>query len=117
MVVDDSQLIVERMYTMLSEQKDVQTVYTAANYDEAVHLINHKKPDIVFLDIHLPGKNGIELLKYIVENFPGTKNVMLSNMGSSYYRQLCKETGALHFIDKSSEFDLIPQVLASISVK
>ena len=114
MIVDDSQLIIDRLIGMLDELDENHLVFTAGNYADAVTLVAEKKPDITFLDIHLPGKNGIALLKHIGENYPHIQNIMLSNEGSSFYRKLCKESGAVHFIDKSKEFELITEIIASM---
>ena len=99
---------------MLKETKAIGIVLTADNYDEAVMVLSEKKIDVVFLEINLSGKNGIELLEFIVKNHPGTKVIMLTNLVSKYYQRLCKNMGAMGFIDKSREFDLIPEMLAEI---
>lgn len=92
----------------------IQKIFTAVDYTEAVEILNEQKTDIVLLDIHLPGKNGIELLKFIVKNYPETKVIMLSNLVSEYYQRLCRKTGAAGFIDKSKEFDLIPKAIMNL---
>ena len=114
LIVDNSHLIVERLIGMLKETKAIGIVLTADNYDEAVMVLSEKKIDVVFLEINLSGKNGIELLEFIVKNHPGTKVIMLTNLVSKYYQRLCKNMGAMGFIDKSREFDLIPEMLAEI---
>lgn len=114
LIVDNSLLIIERLVNILREVKMAGKIFTATNYNEAVKIVIEKKPEIVLLDIQLPGKNGIELLKYLVRHHPDTKVVMLSNLVSVYYQRLCKKLGAVGFIDKSREFDLIPEVVAAL---
>lgn len=111
LIVDDSELIVQRLTGILKDVKNIQTLLTAADYQEALKIIIKKKPAIVLLDIHLPGKNGIDLLKLIVKEYPAIKVLMISNHASNYYQQRCKKIGAAGFIDKSKEFDLIPQLV------
>jgi DNA-binding NarL/FixJ family response regulator len=77
-------------------------------------MLTESRPDIVLLDIHLPVKSGIELLQYIRINHPATIVIMLTNESGDYYRKICKKLGAAYFIDKSREFELIPDILASI---
>jgi len=115
LIVDDSALIVERLIGMLNGLRSVKDITTASNYREAVVILAETEIDIVILDIHLTGKNGIDLLKFIVKNYPHIKVVMLSNAANKKYRESCKKEGALHFIDKSKEFELIPEVLTSLS--
>jgi DNA-binding NarL/FixJ family response regulator len=111
LIVDDSELIVQRLTGILKEVKNIQALFTAADYQEALKIIIKKKPAIVLLDIHLAGKNGIDLLKLIVKEYPAIKVLMISNHASDYYQRLCKKIGAAGFIDKSKDFDLIPQLV------
>jgi DNA-binding NarL/FixJ family response regulator len=49
-----------------------------------------------------------------VKNHPGIKVVMLSNLVSDYYQKTCKKIGAVHFIYKSKDFELIPGIVATL---
>ena len=114
LIVDNSLLILERLITILKEVKTADNILTAIDYTEAVNILKEKQTGIVLLDIQLPGKNGIELLRFIVKNHPEIKVVMISNLVSDYYQRLCKKIGAVHFIDKSKYFDLIHGVVAAL---
>jgi DNA-binding NarL/FixJ family response regulator len=63
------------------------------------------------LDIHLPDKSGLELLKLLKQRYPELDIVMLTNHTSGNYRETCERFGASHFLDKSSEFETIPSVI------
>ena len=114
LIVDNSFLIIDRLIGMLKEAASVEIIFTATNFNEAVDILKINKTDIVLLDIQLPGENGIELLKYIMKTYSEIKVVMLSNQVSKYYQQLCKKEGAVNFIDKSKDFDLIPEIVAAL---
>jgi DNA-binding NarL/FixJ family response regulator len=114
LIVDNSSLIIERLTSILKEVETVEKIFAATDYAGAVNMLEKEKADIALLDIQLPGKNGIELLKYIVKHHPGTRAVMLSNLVSDSYQRLCKEIGAVKFIDKSKDFDLIPEVVTAL---
>lgn len=116
MIIDNSLLIVERLIGILKEVKIAAKFFSAANYNEAVKILGEKEMDVVLLDIQLSGKSGIELLKFIVKNHPEVKVVIISNLVSVYYQRLCKKLGSAGFIDKSRDFDLIPEVVRSESV-
>ena len=90
LIVDDSSLIVEKLSEILRDVDSIEVVSKAASYSEAVELLAANPTDIAFLDIKLPGKNGIELLKFIKANYPGIKVIMLTNQVSEHYRKLCK---------------------------
>lgn len=60
-IVDDERLARQELKTMLAEHKDIEIIAECANAAEAKEKINQLKPDVVFLDIQMPGKNGLEL--------------------------------------------------------
>lgn len=114
LIVDDSDLIINRLMEMLSGLEEVSKVVSAEDYESAVHQLNASTVHVALLDIHLPGKNGIELLRYIGQRYPGVQSIMLTNMTSSHHKKACAEAGAVHFIDKSKAFEQIPEILRNI---
>jgi two-component system chemotaxis response regulator CheY len=113
LIVEDSALILERMDNMLSELDCISEVLKSENGIDALTSVYEKKPDVILLDINLPGKSGISILKEI-KSQSLVKVVMLTNYSDQYYRTLCAELGADHFLDKSTEFEKIPALLKSI---
>jgi response regulator of citrate/malate metabolism len=96
---------------MIGELSCVSDIFISHNYAEALKSIEENNPDMLLLDIHLPDKSGIDLLQFIVNNHPHIKVIMVSNKASQYYRELCMGIGANHFIDKSKEFEKIPEII------
>jgi DNA-binding NarL/FixJ family response regulator len=113
LIVDDSILILERMIPMLEELSDIQFVVHSANYNEAMELLKGLKPDIVLLDINLPDKSGIELLRKIKEEYKKIKVFMITNRANDYYKKICKKLGADNFFDKSKDFNLIAELISA----
>ncbi len=113
LIVDDSELVVQRLFEILSEAECIDHLYKANSYEQTVELIAIHKPDIVLLDIQIPGKNGIELLSFIKHQYPAIITVMLTNMVSDYYKDLCVSIGCNHFIDKSRDFEKIISIIKS----
>jgi DNA-binding NarL/FixJ family response regulator len=113
LIVDDSILILERMIPLLAEIENISFVVHAASYKEAFEVLSRLTPDMVLLDINLPDKSGIELLRVIKERQMDVAVLMISNNAGSYYRDICKKLGAQYFLDKSTDIDLIPTVLAN----
>ena len=90
----------------------VKSILYAGNYSEAVEMIRNGEIDIVLMDICLPGKKGIDLLRYIKKDNPSIKVIVITNHVDEHYRKLSKELKADHFIDKSKDFSLIPGLIA-----
>ncbi len=115
LVVEDSLMIIKRILDLLEEVKNIKLVVHAANYFESIKMINEIDADIVLLDINLPDKSGIELLKEIKQIRPHIKIIMLTNHASDNYRDLCAYMGADFFLDKSNDFEKIPATIASLN--
>jgi DNA-binding NarL/FixJ family response regulator len=114
LIVDSSLFIIERLVSMLKEVQTIKKIFTAINYNSAIEVLNKEKADVVLLEIQLPVKEGIGLLKHIVVHFPETKVIVLSNLAGNYYQKLCTAAGAYRFVDKSKDFDKIPEILLNI---
>jgi two-component system chemotaxis response regulator CheY len=113
LIVEDSTLILERMNGLLSELSCISHIDKSGNGFDALTLVTQKNHDVILLDINLPGKSGLSVLKEIKNNSKATV-VMLTNYSDEYYRSLCAELGADHFLDKSTEFEKIPALLETI---
>jgi two-component system chemotaxis response regulator CheY len=117
LIVDDNPHFIQRMANLLRESSDRVHVYTAGNYDEALKQLDSRKHDTILLDINLPGRNGITLLKKILERNCHCKVVIISNNSSDYYRKQCEKLGAIHFLDKTTEFHLAPSIVTNTVTK
>jgi len=115
LVVEDSLLIIERILSLLNESRNIKMIIHAVNYKESVKMINEINADIVLLDLNLPDKSGIELLKEIKHNHPQIKVIVLTNHASDNYREICTYMGADYFFDKSSDFDKITETINSMN--
>jgi DNA-binding NarL/FixJ family response regulator len=115
LVVEDSLLIIERILSLLNESTNIKMIIHAVNYNESVKMINEINADIVLLDLNLPDKSGIELLKEIKHNHPQIKVIVLTNHASDNYREICTYMGADYFFDKSSDFDKITKTINSMN--
>jgi len=114
MVVDDSIAIAQRLTNILYGMESVGLVLHAADYDKAMALLSHCSIPFLLVDINLPGKNGIDILRSISKTGYKTKVMMISNQSNSYYRELCASLGASYYFDKSDDFDKIPFVISQL---
>lgn len=113
-IVDDSALVRERIITMISEHPGIEITGQAENALEGIDSIRKLKPDVVILDIRMPGGNGIEVLKNIKKNSSGPTIIILTNYPYPQYRKKCMEAGADFFFDKSTEFNKIIEVIKKL---
>jgi DNA-binding NtrC family response regulator len=112
LIVDDNLGFVDRVVSMLEDSVNRSNINIASNYDEARRIFFREEHRVVLLDINLPGKNGIDLLKLFKEAKKETEVIMITNHADSYYRQQCMELGAEYFLDKSHDFTLLPGIIS-----
>ena len=97
--------------------KGIEIVGQAQRGDEAVGSIRKLKPDVVILDIRMSGGNGIEAFQRIKKENPDITVIMFTNYPYSQYKKKCMEAGADFFLDKSIEFDEIPEIFKTLKTK
>jgi CheY-like chemotaxis protein len=114
LIVDDNKNYIDRLVTLLDEAGNTGSIITANDYNEAISLIAKEKPNIVLLDMNMPGKSGIEVLHYIKREGWDCKVIMITNHSNESYQKLCRDAGADHFLDKSRDFELIPSLIDEI---
>lgn len=114
-MVEDSLLIIERIIALLDEAENIKMVIHAANYEESIKMVNEVNADIMLLDLNLPDKSGIDLLKEIKSKHPRIKVIVLTNHASENYRSLCTYMGADYFFDKSLDFDKITETINAMA--
>ncbi|MGI9545243.1 MAG: LytR/AlgR family response regulator transcription factor [Cyclobacteriaceae bacterium] len=65
LIIDDERLARKEVISLLSDHKEIEVIGEAVNADDAYEKINQLKPDLLFLDIQMPGKSGFELLEML----------------------------------------------------
>jgi DNA-binding NarL/FixJ family response regulator len=114
LLADDSELLRERLAALVREVEDVEVIGETGDIFELLELILRLEPDVVLLDIQMPGGNGIQALEAI-KKMPGAPVViMLAAFSYPQYRKKCLEAGAEFFFDTATEFDLVIGVLKQL---
>jgi DNA-binding NarL/FixJ family response regulator len=111
-IADDSLVVREHLVTMLDELPRIVTVGQAETVAKAINGILELRPDAVILDIRMPGGSGIDVLQRVKQGEVTPIVIILTNYPYPGYRQKCLQVGADFFLDKSTEFDQIPELLA-----
>ena len=111
LIVDDSKQVRERLISLLTDYPEIRIVGQSGNGKEAMNALDAQKPDTVILDIRLPGRNGIQLLREIKAAHPEITVIMLTNYDFEQYRKQCMQLGADYFFNKTLEFEKVVNVL------
>jgi DNA-binding NarL/FixJ family response regulator len=115
LIVDDSKIVCNGLQQMLTNIADVEIVGQAHNAQDAIQSISEAKPHVVILDVRMPGKNGIDVLKDIRAKKLSCRVIMLTNYPYPQYRKKCEELGADYFFDKVTEIEEIPKVIEELA--
>ena len=114
-VVDDSIIVRERLIKMFSDLPSLAIVGEAGNSFEAINIIEGKKPDVVVLDIKMPGDSGVEVLRRVKKKNSSIIAIVLTNYPLGQYKEKCFEYGADYFFDKSQEYLKVTEVLRTLA--
>ncbi len=107
LIIDDHEMVREGLKAMLVAEPDFEIVGDAANAEQALELIERLRPDVVLLDIRLPGVSGIDLCSNVTSLYPQTAVIILTTFAEESLVAQCIQAGARGFIVKDIErFDL-----------
>ncbi len=105
LVVDDNEVFRKSLARAMTRRG--YDVRLAHDYDSAVAEARADSPELAALDLRMPGKNGLELLKTLLEIDPTTKVVMLTGYGSIATAIQAVRLGAVHYVSKPADADEI----------
>jgi DNA-binding NarL/FixJ family response regulator len=118
LIVEDDETFRLTFKKLLLSRFPQMDVAEAEKGEEALEKMTSFSPDIVFMDIKLPGENGLQVTKKIRIHFPDTPIIILTSYDLPEYRQAARASGANHFASKhttSAEeiFSLVETILES----
>ncbi len=115
LIADDSKIIRSRIAKILSEYKVIDSIEEANDVQEAINLLHRNHPNVLILDIEMPGGNGIEVLNAIKHDqyYPPVV-IVFTNYPFPEYEKAYMTAGADFFFDKSSEFKLMKKVIENL---
>jgi len=107
LIIDDHEMVREGLKAMLMTEPDFEIVGDAANAEQAFELIERLHPDVILLDVRLPGTSGIDVCRTVTERYPETAVIILTTFSDETLVAQCIQAGARGFIVKDIErFDL-----------
>jgi DNA-binding NarL/FixJ family response regulator len=101
-LVDDHAILREGLRSLLNLQEDIEVVGEASDGASALELIERVKPDVVLMDIAMPGMDGLEATRRIKKDLPETRVVILTQHDNREYVFSLLQAGAVGYILKKS---------------
>jgi len=109
MLVDDEKEFVNT----LSERLKTRNLESSIAYDgeQALEMARENKPDVMVLDLMMPGIDGIEVLRRIKQDHPEVQVIILTGHGSEKEKQVAEELGAFAYLQKPVNVDVLARVM------
>jgi two-component system invasion response regulator UvrY len=100
LLVDDHELVRTGLKALLDKEPDMKIVGEASSGEQALKLAREKKPDVVLMDIKMPGIGGLEATRRLVRSLPHIRVIAVSSYDEDPYPARLIQTGALGFLAK-----------------
>lgn len=113
-LADDHQFLVEGVRSILKEYPSFEVVATAQNGVELIDAVLQYRPDLVILDMNMPGYDGLHCLDRIKTEFPKTKVLVLTNYNQSELVNEVKKRKAEGYLIKNSSASELTEVISKI---
>lgn len=101
-IVDDHYMVVEGVRSILEHEAGIEWMGHASNADSCLSFLRHHRPDIVLMDINMPGKGGIELCGEVRALYPAIHIIALSTFNQTSYIHKMLEHGASGYLLKNA---------------
>ena len=115
LLVDDHELVRTGIEHLLGREKDFRVVGTASSGEEAIELVDHLLPEVILMDINMPGIGGIEACRKISQRHPEIKIIALSVHAEGPFPQQLLSLGAHGYVSKSCPHNELLAAVRSVS--
>ncbi|MDD5242778.1 MAG: response regulator transcription factor [Syntrophorhabdaceae bacterium] len=110
-IADDSEMMRERIRELALAVEGIELVGEAGDVRASIKGILDLKPDVVILDIRMPGGSGLDVLREMKRHLKTPLIIVLTNYPFPEYKEIAIKLGANHFFDKATEFDEVQRAL------
>jgi two-component system, NarL family, invasion response regulator UvrY len=114
-IVDDHQIVRTGFRELLSEDSSINIGFEAANGDEALEKLRTSPCDVLLLDISLPGKSGVDVLRTVRQRYPETKVLILSGFPEESYALAMIKNGANGYLCKDCDRDELLRAIRMVA--
>jgi len=114
LLADDHRLVREGLRKLIEEREDLRVVAEATTGQEAIELCERLQPDMVLMDISMPGLSGIDATRRICKTNPGTRVLILSMHDNQGYVEEVLRSGASGYVLKDSAASDLLQAIEAV---
>lgn len=114
LLIEDSPRLVDRLREIIDGIGGVEVIGTADTEGDAIREAKQQQPDVMLLDLQLRQGTGFEVMRQLRGTEVNPITIVMTNYALPEYRRLAMELGAFRFLDKTNEFDQLPDLLRQI---
>lgn len=115
LVVDDHEIFLRGLVLLLDRDERLDVVGTATNGADAVRLAEELRPDVVLLDVVMPGMDGYAAADALRERVPETAVVLVSGVDEEEASRRATEVGAAAFVTKAEAVERLPEIIFAVA--
>ena len=115
LITDDHSIMRDGLKKILNEQPDMKVVGEASNYHETLNAVEKLSPDIAILDISMPGRNGLDVLKDLKTMHPALKVLILSMHPEERFALRAIKAGAYGYVTKENAAEELVNAIRKLS--
>jgi DNA-binding NarL/FixJ family response regulator len=113
-VVDDHHLFRKGLITLISGYDEISVVFEAPDGEALMEALKNQSPDVVLLDIEMPGMDGIEVADAIIKNYPAVKIIILTMHNEEELIVDLVEKGVHGFLLKDDNIEIVAEAICSV---
>jgi two-component system invasion response regulator UvrY len=114
LIVDDHSMVRSGLVKILKEENDIEVLAEADGYFQLIECLKKVFPDIIVMDISMPGKNGLEIVKELKQAHPEIKTLILSMHPEERFSVRAIKAGALGYVSKESAVDELVKAIRQV---
>lgn len=114
LIVEDSVSITWRLLSFLKEIENLEIIGSVRNGTSGLKRIKSDNPDVILLDLQLPGMNGLKIIEALSNEKNPPYIIVFTNNSNFYFKERCLSLGANEFYDKSVQFDEAVQAIKKL---
>ncbi len=113
-IVDDHYMVIEGIHSMLQTEKSIEWMGHATNDSSCLAFLKQQQPDVILMDINMPGKSGIDLCRDVKQLYPFVFVIGLSTFNQQSFIQKMMDNGASGYVLKNATQEEIMEAIETV---
>jgi DNA-binding NarL/FixJ family response regulator len=114
-ITDDHYMVIEGIRSLLQNEKEIEWMGHASNADSCLAYLQNHQPDVILMDINMPGMSGIDLCKIVKEKYPNVFVVGLSTFNQQSFIHKMMDNGASGYVLKNATQQELMEAITTVA--